>query len=156
MQGHFLAPKGACPPTTLDGGGDLDFSCGIGGAAPVNPRSRSPREGGVFFMVLLACAWCLRVFFLLFIVFSFLPSSFLGFHRPFRGCWAFFGWLSFAAALVFSLLPPAGGGLAHRFAVVIAFFSGVFYRRLGVFSRRLGVFYRYKGLFFLAFFRFFS
>lgn len=107
-------------------------------------------------MVLMACAWCLRVFFLLFSVFFFLPSSFLGFHRPFRGCWAFFGLLSFAAALAFSLFPPAGGRLYHRLAVFIAFFSGVFYRRLGVFSRRLGVFYRHKDLFFLAFFRFFS
>lgn len=54
-------------------------------------------------------------------VFSFVPSSFLGFHRPFRGCWAFFGWCSFAAALAFSLLPPSGGGLDHRLAVIIAF-----------------------------------
>ncbi|MBQ5923695.1 MAG: hypothetical protein IIW91_10235, partial [Alistipes sp.] len=94
---------------------------GIGGAAPVNPCPRSARGGAVFFMVLLACAWCLRVFFLLFMVFFFLPSSFSGFHRHFRGCWAFFGSRSFAAASAISLLPPAGGRLDPRLGVIIAF-----------------------------------
>lgn len=32
----------------------LDYSCGVGGAAPVNPCPRSARGGAVFFMVLLA------------------------------------------------------------------------------------------------------
>lgn len=59
--------------------------------------------------------------FLLFMVFFFLPSSFLGFHRPFLGFLAFFGCPSFAAAMAFSLLPPAGGRLYHRLGVIIAF-----------------------------------
>lgn len=101
--------------------GSFYLTGGIGGAAPVNPCPRNARGGAVFFMVLLACAWCLRVFFLLFIVFFFLPASWSGFLRPFRGCWAFFGCPSFAAALAVSLLPPAGGGLYHRLAVIIAF-----------------------------------
>jgi hypothetical protein len=60
-------------------------------------------------------------FFLLFMVFFFLPSSFLGFHRPFRGCLAFFGWSSFAAAPAVSLFPLSEGRFYHRLAVVIAF-----------------------------------
>ena len=93
--------------------------------------------------------------FLLFRFLFFLPSSFLGFLRPFQGCWAFFGWWSFAAALAFSLLPPAGGGLARRLAVFIAFSSPLFYRRLGCFYRRLGCFYRHIVWFFLAYLGFF-
>ena len=120
-RGISLRLKAHAHPPPLLVAGCLNLTGGIGGAAPVNPCSRNPREGGVFFMVLLACAWCLRVFFLLFIVFSFLPSSWSGCLRPFRGCLAFFGCPSFAAALAFSLLPPAGGGLVHRLAVIIAF-----------------------------------
>ena len=62
--------------------------------------------------------------FLLFKVFLFLPASFSGYRRPFRGCSAFFGWLSFAAARVFSLLPPLEGRLHHRLGVFIALFLG--------------------------------
>lgn len=46
--------------------------------------------------------------------------SFSGFHRPFRGCLAFFGCWSFAAALAISLLPPSEGRLYHRPGAVIA------------------------------------
>lgn len=83
----------------------------------------------MFFMVLLASlGWRVShpysaIFsFLLFSVCLFLPLSFSGFHRPSRGCSAFFGWWSFAAALAFSLLPPSEGGLYHRLAVFIALF----------------------------------
>lgn len=59
--------------------------------------------------------------FLLFKVFLFLPASFSGYRRPFRGCSAFFGWLSFAAASAFPLFPPAEGRCYHRLGVFIAF-----------------------------------
>ena len=70
------------------------------------------------------------------------------------GLGLFVWWWSFAAALVFSLLPlrgsvgssPCGG---HRF------FLDVFYRHLPGFYRRLRVFYRHIVAFFLAYFRFF-
>lgn len=82
----------------------------------------------MFFMVLLASlGWRVAgsssaIFsFWLFSVGLFLPMAFSGFHRPSRGCSAFFGCWSFAAALVFSLFPPAEGRLAHRLGVVIAF-----------------------------------
>lgn len=58
--------------------------------------------------------------FLLFSVVFFLPSSFSGFRRPFRGCSAFFGCRAFAAARAFSLFPPSGGGLDRRLGVIIA------------------------------------
>lgn len=48
----------------------------------------------------------------------------MGFHRPFWGCSAFFGWWSFAAALAFSLLPPSEGRCYHRLGVIIALFLG--------------------------------
>ena len=69
--------------------------------------------------------WCFSWYcfgcFLLFKVYFFFTSSWFGFRRPFRGCSAFFGWSSFAAALVVSLLPPAEGRLDRRLGVVIAF-----------------------------------
>ena len=92
----------------------------------------------------------------MFSVVFFFPSSFLGVRRPFRGCSAFFGWWSLAAASVISLLPLSEGRFHHRLAVVIVIFSPVFYRRLGGFYRRLGVFYRHKVWFFLAYLGFFS
>ena len=49
------------------------------------------------------------------------PSSWFGFRRHFRGCLAFFGFRSFAAASAFSLLPPSEGRLDRRLAVFIAF-----------------------------------
>ena len=93
--------------------------------------------------------------FLLFSVVFFLPSSFLGFLRTFRGCSAFFGCRAFAAARAFSLFPPSGGRLDRRLTVFIAHFSPRFHRRLGCFYRRLGCFYRHIVWFLLAYLGFF-
>lgn len=74
----------------------------------------------VFFIV----DGCTRIV-LVYMVFLFLPTSFSGFRRPFRGYSAFFGWLSFAAASAFSLLPPAEGRCHHRPAVIIVHFVAI-------------------------------
>ena len=61
---------------------------------------------------------------------------------------AFFCLAGALCARVFSLLPPSGGRLLGRLAVVVVF-SPFFYRRLPCF-------YRYIVCFFLAYFGFFS
>lgn len=45
----------------------------------------------------------------------------MGFRRPFRGVWAFFGLWSLAAASAISLLPPSEGRPDYRLAVIIVF-----------------------------------
>ena len=87
------------------------------GLCPRKPPPAEPARGrGVFHNIVVGV-----VFFWLFNGFFLFPSTWWGFRRPSRGCSAFFGWSSFAAALAFSLIPPSEGRLDRRLAVFIAF-----------------------------------